>query len=158
MPSIHCPILAFKGRCPALCLARSQQRRLTVGQFMLVVPACQSALALSDTPWYIHHSRCQVCSQVCSHTHQSCWSPLPLSWLHLFAHLCGPGQKQYPCIADSTAETVAQAFVTTWVAHFVTPTIIMTDRGGQHLWGSLHSTKHICTTAYHPCANGFNHW
>jgi cleavage and polyadenylation specificity factor subunit 1 len=63
-------------------------------------------------------------------------------------------------IPDSTAETVAQAFVRTWVARFGIPTTVTTDRGPQfesHLWKAftqLIGTKHIHTTAYHPCSNG----
>ena len=63
-------------------------------------------------------------------------------------------------IVDCTAETVAQAFINTWVARFGTPTTVTTDRGGQfesHLWQAftrLLGTEHIRTTAYHPCANG----
>ena len=55
---------------------------------------------------------------------------------------------------------MAQAFISTWVARFGTPTTVTTDRGGQfesHLWQAftrLLGTKHIRTTAYHPCANG----
>jgi hypothetical protein len=63
-------------------------------------------------------------------------------------------------IADITAETVAQAFVSTWVAQFGTPVTVTTDQGRQfesNLWKSLTQllgTKHLRTTAYHPCAYG----
>lgn len=63
-------------------------------------------------------------------------------------------------IADITAETVAQAFINTWIARFGTPTTVTTDRGRQfesRLWKSftqLLGTKHLHTTAYHPCTNG----
>ena len=63
-------------------------------------------------------------------------------------------------IADSTAETVARAFVQTWIARFGTPSTVTTDRGRQfesNLWRAftqLLGTKHLHTTAYHPAANG----
>ena len=63
-------------------------------------------------------------------------------------------------IADSTAETVARAFVQTWIARFSTPSTVTTDHGQQfesNLWRAftqLLGTKHLHTTAYHPAANG----
>ena len=63
-------------------------------------------------------------------------------------------------IADITAETVARVFITTWVARFGMPSTVTTDRGRQfesNLWYSftqLLGTRHLRTTAYHPCANG----
>ncbi len=63
-------------------------------------------------------------------------------------------------IKDCTAETVAQAFLQTWVSRFSAPSTVTTDRGRQfesHLWKAftqLLGTKHVRTTSYHPCANG----
>ena len=63
-------------------------------------------------------------------------------------------------VADSTADTVAQAFVNGWISWFGVPTTITTDRGQQlesALWTQLMrllGTNRICTTAYHPIANG----
>ncbi len=63
-------------------------------------------------------------------------------------------------IPDSTADTVAQAFVHTWISRFGTPSTVTTNRGCQfesHLWKAftgLLGTKHLRTTAYHPMSNG----
>ena len=63
-------------------------------------------------------------------------------------------------IPESTAETVARAFIQTWISRFGVPSTVTTDRGHQfesHLWRAftqLLGTKHIRTTSYHPMANG----
>ena len=61
------------------------------------------------------------------------------------------------------AETVARAFVSGWISKFGVnvPSTVTTDRGSQFesaLWTQLMQllgSKRICTTAYHPIANGF---
>lgn len=63
-------------------------------------------------------------------------------------------------LVDSTAETVARAFVQVWISRFGIPSTVTTDRGRQfesNLWKAfthLLGTKHLHTTAYHPCCNG----
>lgn len=63
-------------------------------------------------------------------------------------------------IPESTAATVARAFVQTWISRFGVPSTVTTDRGPQftsHLWKAftqLLGTTHIRTTSYHPIANG----
>ena len=63
-------------------------------------------------------------------------------------------------LVDITAASVAQAFVSGWIARFGIPMTITTDRGSQfesHLWQQLMcflGSARIRTTAYHPAANG----
>lgn len=63
-------------------------------------------------------------------------------------------------IHDITAETVAQAFISNWIARFGVPATVTTDRGRQfesNLWRQMMQilgTKRIRTTSYHPIANG----
>ncbi|XP_064479173.1 uncharacterized protein LOC135392389 [Ornithodoros turicata] len=63
-------------------------------------------------------------------------------------------------IADSTAETVAEAFLHGWIARFGVPATLTTDRGRQfeamlftQLLETL-GTHRVRTTSYHPQANG----
>ena len=63
-------------------------------------------------------------------------------------------------IPDSTAPTVARAFVSKWILGFGVPSTITTDRGCQFestLWKELMKllgTMRLRTTAYQPIANG----
>ena len=70
-------------------------------------------------------------------------------------------------IANITAETVAEAFVSGWIARFGSPSTLTIDRGRQFesaLWRELThllGSKRIRTTSYHPIANGLVerfHW
>ena len=63
-------------------------------------------------------------------------------------------------IADTTAETVLQTFIATWVAWYGIPCTVTSDRGAQFtssLWQSALARlgiKSAATTAYHPQSNG----
>ncbi|GBM51637.1 hypothetical protein AVEN_43268-1 [Araneus ventricosus] len=59
-----------------------------------------------------------------------------------------------------SADTVARAFYSNWIARFGTPHKLITDRGTQFRSETLHTLSKICgiklqhTTAYHPACNG----
>ncbi|KMQ86215.1 gag-pol polyprotein [Lasius niger] len=63
-------------------------------------------------------------------------------------------------IADTSADTIATVFFTTWVARFGAPALITTDRGSQfeslifEALTKLIGSRRIRTTAYHPQSNG----
>ncbi|GAB1868682.1 RNA-directed DNA polymerase [Camponotus japonicus] len=63
-------------------------------------------------------------------------------------------------IADTSADTVTDAFFNTWIARFGAPYMITTDRGAQfesaifEAMVKLIGSRRIRTTAYHPQANG----
>ena len=59
-------------------------------------------------------------------------------------------------IVDITAETVAHAFVSGWISIFGVPSTITTDCGCQFESTLVEflGSAWICTTAYHPIANG----
>ena len=63
-------------------------------------------------------------------------------------------------LTNITAKSISQTFVNGWISRFGIPSTITTDHGKQFestLWGHLMQLlgcKQICTTAYHPIANG----
>ena len=89
--------------------------------------------------------------------------PLPPSQGYIYLLTCVDRFTRWPeaiPIPDSTADTVAQAFVTGWISQYGVPSTITTDRGQQFesaLWTQLMrllGTQRIHTTSYHPIANG----
>ena len=95
---------------------------------------------------------------------------LPPMDLHINPLTCIDQFTQWPeanLIINITAETVAQAFVSSWIGRFGVASTISTDSGRQFdscLWNELMQllgSKRIRTTAYHPSFNGLVerfHW
>ena len=99
-----------------------------------------------------------------SHVHVDLVGPLPASRQgHTYLLTVIDRSTRWPeatPLAGVQAETVLEAFITTWVARFGLPARITTDRGAQFTlgtwgdWCSQQGVQNITTTAYHPQANG----
>ena len=93
--------------------------------------------------------------------------PLPTSNEFRYILTCIDRFTRWPeaiSITDIMAETVARAFVSSWIGRFGIPSTISTDRGRQFdscLWNELMqllSSKYICTMTYHPSSNSLVEW
>ena len=89
--------------------------------------------------------------------------PLPPSRGYTYLLTCIDRFTRWPeaiPIFNASAESVAQAFMTTWISQFGIPSTVTTDRGKQFestLWSNLMQLlgcKRIRTTSYHPISNG----
>ncbi len=88
---------------------------------------------------------------------------LPLSQGYQYLLTCVDRFTRWPeafPLVNITAECVACAFTSGWIARFGVPSTVVTDRGRQfesNLWTQLShifGIRHQHTTVYHPAANG----
>ena len=111
------------------------------------------------------HPVCSVSIPRCNdipqlHSQHSLWQICVLTWYILTCIGCYTRWPEACSITNIEAQTVAQAFISGWIACFGVPTTITTDRGSQFestLWQYLNYTlgaNRILTTAYYPCSNG----
>lgn len=98
-----------------------------------------------------------------SHVHIDLVGPLPVSDGYRYCFTAVDRFTRWPeavPLHDITAESVAKAFISSWISRYGCPLKVTTDRGKQfesHLFSKLSAmigSQHLKTTAYHPAANG----
>ena len=99
-----------------------------------------------------------------SHMHVDLVGPLPVTregFIYLLTMV--DRSTRWPevvCLKNIAAETVLEAFISTWVARFGVPAQVTSDRGTQftsstwRAWCEQQGIRHHTTTAFHPQANG----
>ena len=105
----------------------------------------------------------RVPAQRFQHVHVDLVGPLPPSEGNVYILTVIDRTTRWPeaiPLPDSKAETVAQAFISSWISRFGIPKWVTSDRGVQfksNLWNDIMKELGIevrFTTAYHPEANG----
>lgn len=96
------------------------------------------------------------------HVHIDLVGPLPYSDGNRYILTCVDRFTRWPeatPLADISTDTVARAFITTWVSRFGVPLNLTSDRGSQfesRVWGkvmTLLGIRRFRTASYHPQAN-----
>ncbi|WP_435336440.1 DDE-type integrase/transposase/recombinase, partial [Klebsiella pneumoniae] len=97
------------------------------------------------------------------HVHVDLVGPLPYSDGYRYLLTCVDRFTRWPeaaPLADITTDSVARAFITTWISRFGVPLSLTSDRGSQFessVWNmvmSLLGIQRFRTASYHPQANG----
>ena len=97
------------------------------------------------------------------HVHIDLVGPLLPSAGHRYILTCVDRFTRWPeatPVPDITTDTVAHAFIATWVSRFGVPLSLTSDRGGQfeaNVWNkvmALLGTRRHRTSSYHPQSNG----
>lgn len=98
-----------------------------------------------------------------SYVHIDLVGPLPVSDGYRYCLTAVDRFTRWPeaiPLHDITAETVAKAFVSSWISRYGCPTEIVTDRGRQFESSLMKQLSELAgfqrnrTTAYHPASNG----